>query len=266
MNAQRASLRALAREFLLQPDPARKAAALQAVAAGELAVDPSEQLAAPPIPGRPPRPVLVPPHLVPKRRLGSPQGRAALLHAIAHIEFNAINLALDAVVRFDGMPAAFYRDWFGVAVEEARHFELLAAHLQTLGHTYGDFPAHDSLLEAARKTAGDVLARMALVPRVLEARGLDVTPGMQARLQASGDARAAGILAVILAEEVGHVAIGNRWFHWLCAARGVTPAATFRALCEAHGQGLPHPPFNVEARLAGGFSAAELDSWMPAES
>ena len=229
--------------------------------AGELRPDPGLQLALDEVPGRPGRPALVPPQRVPRRRPGSPAGRAALIHAIAHIEFNAINLALDAVARFSGMPAEFYLDWARVAAEEARHFSLLTAHLADLGYAYGDFAAHDGLWEAARKTRHDVLARMALVPRILEARGLDVTPAMQLRLRAAGDAKAAAVLEIILHDEIGHVAVGNRWFLWLCASRDLSPTVCFRRLCADYGQTLPRPPFNVAARLAGGFLAAELADW-----
>ena len=256
-------LRAAALAALCCAEPDRKAAL--AIALPEVAqLDRFRTLDAPLTPGRPGLPRLVPPHEVPRRRAGSATGRAALLHAIAHIEFNAINLALDALVRFPGMPVAYYRDWSRVAAEEAQHFRLLAAHLGTLGHAYGGFAAHDGLWEAARKTAGDVLARMALVPRVLEARGLDVTPGMQARLRSAGDEAAAGILDLILRDEIGHVAIGNRWYHWLCDERGLEPIATFRTLCADFGQSLPHPPFNVPARIAGGFTEAELTGLLAA--
>lgn len=251
-------LRAVARAALLLADPAQKIACVHEFDAGAAPIDADCVLAPVAVPGRPERPVLVPPARVPRRGTGTPEGRAALLHAIAHIEFNAINLALDAVARYAGMPAAYYRDWWRVAVEEAQHFSLLIAHLATLGHDYGDFPAHDGLWEAARKTADDCLARMALVPRVLEARGLDVTPGMRARLVAAGDTRASAILDVILREEIGHVAIGNRWFKHLCAERGLDPASAFRDACARYGQSLPRPPFNVEARLAGGFTREEL--------
>ena len=250
-------LRASALAALCCADPAQKAALARELPSLEVEQR-ATALPAPDVPGRPGRPLLVPPQQVPRRRAGSAAGRAALLHAVAHIEFNAINLALDALVRFPGMPSDFYGDWAKVAAEEAQHFLLLTGHLGTLGHAYGDFPAHDGLWEAARKTAGDVLARMALVPRVLEARGLDVTPGMQARLRAAGDPTAAEILDLILRDEIGHVAIGNRWYYWLCAERGLEPVATFRCLCRDHGQALPHPPFNLSARLAGGFSTAEL--------
>ena len=211
-------------------------------------------------PGRPDKPELLHPSAVPRRRMGSAEGRAAMIHAITHIEFNAINLALDAVCRFGAMPEAYYRDWITVAKEEAYHFTLLAQHLQThYGHAYGDFPAHNGLWDMADKTRDDVLVRMALVPRIIEARGLDVTPGMRDRLAQHGDAAAAAILDIILRDEVGHVAIGNRWYTGLCEERGVEPMATFVRLIQEHGAKI-HPPLNREARLAGGFTAAELDA------
>lgn len=210
-----------------------------------------------PVPGRPARPQLIDPREVPRRALGSAEGRAALIHAIAHIEFNAINLALDAGWRFADMPEAYYADWLSVAQDEARHFALLRARLQALGHDYGDFAAHDGLWEAAEKTAQDPLLRMALVPRVLEARGLDVTPGMMRRLREVGDRETVAILKIILREEVRHVAIGTRWFRHLCAARGLDPPATFARLLAEHGVRL-RPPFNREARLAAGFLESEF--------
>jgi uncharacterized ferritin-like protein (DUF455 family) len=181
-----------------------------------------------------------------------------LVHALAHIEFNAINLALDAIWRFAGMPAAYYTDWLRVAKEEAEHFTMLAAHLQTLGCAYGAFPAHDSLWEMAEKTRGDVLARMALVPRTLEARGLDATPGVRAKLAQAGDLAAAQILDIILREEVGHVEIGNRWYGWLCEQRGLEPRATYAALAAHHKAPVLKGPFNLEARRRAGFTEAEL--------
>lgn len=241
--------------------PTEKVAMTLRLQAAALRPEAALQLVLDDIPGRPAQPVLVPPQRVPRRRPGSPAGRAALIHAIAHIEFNAINLALDAVARFSGMPADFYLDWARVAAEEARHFSMLTAHLAELGYRYGDFAAHDGLWEAARKTRHDVLARMALVPRILEARGLDVTPAMQSRLRAVGDEKAADLLQIILRDEIGHVAVGNRWFLWLCASRDLSPANCFKGLCETYGQSLPRPPFNVAARLAGGFAAAELADW-----
>jgi uncharacterized ferritin-like protein (DUF455 family) len=212
----------------------------------------------PPLPGRPARPLLVEPAQVPRRSPFTAEGRAALLHAVAHIEFNAINLALDAVWRFGGMPDAFYRDWWRVAAEEALHFTLLREHLATLGHDYGDFDAHDGLWTMAQRTAGDIVARMALVPRTLEARGLDATPPMQARLARAGDARAVAILDVILRDEVGHVAIGNHWYRWLCEREGLDPTTHDDELARRHGAPRLKGPFNLEARRRAGFTQAEM--------
>ncbi len=208
-------------------------------------------------PGRPSGLQLVSPRDVPVRGLGTDAGRAALVHAIAHIEFNAINLALDACLRFAGMPEAYYHDWLSVAKDEARHFELLAARMQELGCCYGDLPAHNGLWEAAEKTAHDVLVRMALVPRVLEARGLDVTPGMINRLTEVRDHDTVRALRVILDEEVRHVAIGTHWFRWLCEQRGLAPDATFLRLLAEHDTRI-RPPINWSARSAAGFSRDEL--------
>ena len=218
-----------------------------------LSADPS-----PALPGRPARPSLVSAKNVPTRSPFTVDGRAALLHAICHIEFNAINLALDAVWRFDGLPAAFYADWLKVASEEALHFCLLREHLQSLGFDYGDFDAHDGLWSMCQRTAKDLLARMALVPRTLEARGLDATPPIQAKLTKAGDLRAVAILDIILRDEVGHVAVGNRWFHHLCAQRGLEPVATYAGLIEQYDAPRSHPPYNVEARRAAGFTDLEM--------
>jgi uncharacterized ferritin-like protein (DUF455 family) len=181
------------------------------------------------------------------------------VHAIAHIEFNAINLALDAVYRFRGMPGRYYEDWLSVAADEARHFQLLQDRLAALGRAYGDFPAHNGLWEMAEKTADSCLVRMALVPRVLEARGLDVTPGMIERLTAVGDLETVAVLRVILAEEVRHVAIGTHWFRHCCAQQGLEPSATFLALLESRHSGAVRGPFNLQARYAAGFSADEME-------
>ncbi len=205
------------------------------------------------------RPTLVAPRLLPQRALGSADGRAALIHAVAHIEFNAVNLAWDAVYRFRTMPLDYYSDWIRVAVDEARHFRLLAARLGELGHGYGDFDAHDGLWEMAVKTAGSCLERMALVPRVLEARGLDVTPAMIRRLRGAGDAASAEILELILREEVAHVAAGSRWFDWCCVQAGLEQTRTFVGLVERHASGAIKRPLNAEARRAAGFSADELE-------
>jgi uncharacterized ferritin-like protein (DUF455 family) len=219
--------------------------------------------AAPDEPGRPERPQRVAPRELRRRSTASAHGHAALIHAVAHIEFNAINLALDALCRFPRLPAAFYADWLQVTAEEATHFSLLRAHLRTLGHDYGDFPAHDGLWQMARKTAHDPLVRMALVPRVLEARGLDVSPAMIRRLRAAGDERGAGIVEVILRDEVGHVAIGSRWFKHLCAERGLDPEPTFERLLLELDAPRPVLPLNVEARRRADFSEREL-AWLEA--
>lgn len=209
-------------------------------------------------PGRPLRPHLVPPKDVPSRTPFTVEGRAALLHAITHIELNAIDLALDAVWRFDGMPPVFYADWLRVASEEALHFCLLREHLQSLGFDYGDFDAHDGLWLMTQRTAGDVLARMALVPRTLEARGLDATPPLQAKFKRAGDDRAVEILGIILRDEIGHVAIGNRWYRWLCEQRGLDAVAHYAALAERHEAPRLRPPYNLDARRAAGFTSDEL--------
>jgi uncharacterized ferritin-like protein (DUF455 family) len=212
------------------------------------------------MPGRPSGPRLVHPRELPRRGLGSDEGRAAFLHAIAHIELNAIDLAWDAVYRFRGLPADFYRDWVQVADDEARHFVMLRGRLRESGRDYGDFDAHNGLWEMTEKTAHDGLARMALVPRVLEARGLDVTPGMIVKLRALGDEATATILDTILREEVAHVAAGSRWYRWHCERAGVDPRTRFRELLREHAGGVLHGPFNTEARLAAGFDAEELES------
>ena len=249
-------------EVLCLADPTAKAQAARALFADLEAatIDTDATFDEPPdLPGRPPAPRLVPAKQVPMRSPFTVPGRAALLHAITHIEFNAINLALDAVWRFAGLPAAFYRDWLGVASEEALHFTLLREHLVSLGCDYGDFEAHDGLWSMTRRTAHDVTARMALVPRTLEARGLDATPPLQAKLRQAGDHRAVHILGVILRDEVGHVAIGNRWYRWLCARDGHDPVALYAELATRHQAPRLRAPFNLDARRAAGFSDAELD-------
>ncbi|GAB1595291.1 ferritin-like domain-containing protein [Lysobacter claricitrinus] len=212
------------------------------------------------MPGRPDRPRLVPARDLPKRGFGTTEGLAAFVHAIAHIEFNAIDLAWDAVYRYRDMPAPFYADWASVANDEARHFTMLRARLRELGFDYGDFDAHNGLWEMAEKTAHDGLARMALVPRVLEARGLDVTPAMIVKLRQRGDDATADILEAILREEVGHVAAGSRWFRWHCTQRGLEPQATFKSLLGEYARAVLYGPFNREARLEAGFDAEELAS------
>ena len=210
--------------------------------------------------GRPSKPALVHPRDLPRRQLGSAIGHAAFIHAICHIEFTAINLALDAVVRFTGLPAEFYTDWVGVAAEEALHFSLLATHLQSLGYAYGDFDAHDGLWDMAERTGDDVLRRMALVPRVMEARGLDVTPGMIVRLRAIEDEDGARILERILNDEIEHVRIGSRWFAYACDQRELDPVTTFQEIVGAELGAIRSDSLNRGARLAAGFSSAELDS------
>jgi len=243
-------------------DPDAKCLAVEklntAVEAGAWSMDTDSPI--PPVdrPGRPEKPVLTSPAKMPRRRLGSAAGRVALLHAIAHIEFNAINLALDAACRFRGMPESYYRDWISVAADEARHFLLLSRRMQELSAAYGDFPAHNGLWEMAERTADSCLVRMALVPRVLEARGLDVTPGMVDRLRQTDDLESAAVLEVILAEEVRHVAIGSRWYQYCCEREGLAPVPTFLQLLETRYSGKVRGPFNKKARLEAGFTEHEL--------
>ncbi len=254
---------ALAERALLCAEPAAKIEAVALLGRVMRGEEIHVRLPAPPVrpipvPGRPARPELVLPRELKSRKLGSPLGRAVLVHAVAHIEFNAINLALDAIYRFRSLPDTFSLDWLSVAEDEARHFMLLARRLEVMGHAYGDFPAHNGLWQAAFDTADDALRRMALVPRVLEARGLDVTPGMIARLREVGDLDTVACLDVILAEELGHVAIGTRWYRYLCDQAGIADSdAHFLALLRAHGHGAVRPPFNEPARLAAGFTARE---------
>jgi uncharacterized ferritin-like protein (DUF455 family) len=256
------SVHALAGQALATPDVDEELALVDELtrrwAAGELdAGDPDEPVLDPGERRAPARPVLVDPRSLPTRRLTTPGGRVAAIHAVAHIEANAVDLALDAVHRFRGLPHEFYDDWVRVAAEEATHFRLLQARLAEHGAAYGDLPAHSGLWDACARTADDPLRRMALVPRVLEARGLDVNPPMIERFDAAGDPATAAVLRRILADEIGHVAVGDRWFRHLCAARGLEPEATFERLLAESG-GRVRPPFNVEARLAAGFSSREL--------
>ncbi len=243
--------------ILAASDPAAKVSASRALGKiwreGAIAVGDSSP---PRHPARPPRPTLRPPREMPKRRaFGAPAGRIALLHALAHIELNAIDLAWDIVARFCGeaLPRAFFDDWVGVAAEEAGHFELLARRLADFGAAYGDLPAHDGLWEAASATADDLLARLAIVPLVLEARGLDVTPQMAAKLDRAGDAQSAAILRRIYDDEIGHVAIGMRWFDRLCRVRGLVPEAVFGERVRRCFKGDLKPPFNHAARAAAGL-------------
>jgi uncharacterized ferritin-like protein (DUF455 family) len=258
-------LRARALQALRIADPEHRCAAVRELAAGDGPVDAQAAIEEPAgVPGRPARPLLVAPGQLRPRSPATAEGHAALLHALAHIEFNAIGLALDHLWRFAGLPEAYYRDWAGVAAEEATHFMLLRDRLRATGHDYGDFPAHDGLWEMARRTAGDALARMALVPRTLEARGLDASPAVRAKLAAVGDQASARVIDIILNDEIGHVAIGNRWFHHLCARGGLDPSAAHRQAALRYEVPRQRGTFNVPARLRAGFSADELrqmQSW-----
>ena len=259
----RASLFVAAARCLQAQEPDQKADLTRAAAAawrgGALTPDAASPVAPIGKPGRPPRPLLVAPRELPRRSPQSTKGRAALIHAVAHIELNAIDLAWDAVYRFRGLPRGWYDDWVQVAAEEAEHFLMMRGRLRALGFDYGDFPAHDGLWELAAATAGDPLLRMALVPRVMEARGLDVTPGMIERLRAAGDIETADCLAVILREEVGHVAAGNRWFRHLCAERGLDPQETWFDLLAHHLRGEVRCPLNLPDRRRAGFDDGELE-------
>ncbi|MGZ9030619.1 MAG: ferritin-like domain-containing protein [Burkholderiaceae bacterium] len=240
-------------------DPQEKVSAVHALAAAAPLPDPLLRMDLPgDIPGRPAAPRLVQPADLARRPAGTPAGRAALLHSIAHIEFNAINLALDAIWRFPGLPSAFYLDWLRVADEEATHFTLLCGRLRAYACSYGDFAAHNGLWEMAEKTTDDVLARMALVPRTLEARGLDASPTVRAKLSGAGDDASAQVIDVILGDEIGHVAIGNRWFRFLCDQRGLDPHQAYVDLSIRHSAPRLHGPFNFAARRAAGFDEAEL--------
>jgi uncharacterized ferritin-like protein (DUF455 family) len=256
-----ACLRSLALQALCEAEPLRKAALTLELEDG--AVDAALVMAEPAgVPGRPARPLLVPPKAVKQRGLNTREGHATLIHAITHIEFNAINLALDAVWRFAHMPEAFYRDWLRVAREEAKHFLLLNTHLESLGYHYGDFPAHGSLWEMAEKTKHDIVARLALVPRTLEARGLDASPPLRNKIASLGDVEGAKILDIILHDEIGHVAIGNHWYRHACAERGLDPIAIYPQLAAQYKAPKLRAPFNLEARRAAGFEEAELDALM----
>ena len=252
------TLRQLSLAVLLEADPVRKGALAAALDQFD-GIGADDVIAEPPgVPGRPAAPALVPHTEIRQRSIKSPDGLAALMHALAHIEFNAINLAADLTWRFPGMPGAFYLDWMKVAREEAYHFGLLSERLRELGHAYGDFPAHNALWDMAEKTKHDILARIALVPRTLEARGLDASPPIRSKLVSIGDRRGAEILDIILRDEIGHVAIGNHWYGVLCAGRGLDPVATYAALAAEHGAPRLRGPFNLEARRAAGFTEEEL--------
>lgn len=258
-------LRNQALAILALTDPLQKVDSVQALweqlQAGQVQIDVHADLTLTPvavIPGRPDRPELVPPLQVKRRSMSTLEGRAALLHALSHIEFNAINLALDAIWRFADMPDEYYKDWLKVAAEEALHFTLLAEHLKSMGYAYGDFPGHDTLWEMVAKTQEDVLARMALVPRTMEARGLDAAPSTRNKLQQVGDHAGAAIIDIILRDEIGHVAIGNRWFGYLCQLRDLDPIQCYADLAQRFKAPKLRAPFNLEARRAAGFSEKEL--------
>jgi uncharacterized ferritin-like protein (DUF455 family) len=260
---QPTDLRSMALVGLCLQNPEDKVAFCQALYAQAATLSVADGVLQPtqPIPGRPAHPVLMQHLNVPKRSPYTPDGLAALVHAVCHIEFNAINLALDAAWRFAGMPRAYYLDWLRVAAEEATHFSLLSAQMRSMGCHYGHYPAHNGLWDMTEKTAGDITARMALVPRTLEARGLDATPPMQAKLRKVGSADAlkiVDILDIILRDEVGHVAIGNHWYHWLCQRDGLEPVAHFQHLIAQYDAPRLRPPFNHAARRKAGFTDAEM--------
>ena len=211
------------------------------------------------LPGRPIKPELVPPLDVPKRKMDTVEGRASLLHSLAHIEFNAINLALDAIWRFSDMPTQYYEDWLRVAKEEAYHFSLVNEYMQSVGYTYGDFEAHNSLWEMVERTVDSVIARMALVPRTMEARGLDAVPMIRDRFKQVKEEKAVEILDIILRDEIGHVAIGNHWFGFLCKQSNLSPISAYRDLAKTYRAPKLRGPFNIEARRQAGFTDEELD-------
>jgi len=260
-NRQPLEARGLALEALLCTDVASKCQ-ITSTLTNDVPIDTAtilEQRAPLPVSaGRPDKPLLVMPSQLKHRSVQSDEGRAVLLHALAHIEFNAINLALDIVWRFANMPKPFYRDWLKVAREEAYHFGLLQARLQSLGHSYGDFPAHNGLWEMATKTSNDILARLALVPRTLEARGLDASPAIRNKLAQAGDLDSAMALDIILRDEIGHVGIGNHWYRQVCAERGLDPIQTYEALARTYSAPRLRGPFNLEARRQAGFDEIEL--------
>lgn len=247
---------------LYESDPAKKCQKVDDLYAGVIkgdivpyaSADIAEILPA----GRPETPLLINPQDVPRRGLGSKEGILALVHAICHIEFNAINLGLDAAYRFRNMPAKYYEDWLLVAKDEAKHFTMLSDYLESCDCYYGAFEAHNGLWDSAEKTAHDPLIRMALVPRVLEARGLDVTPGIIKRLQQAKEDEVVRLLGIILQEEEGHVLVGNYWYRYLCEKQNLPPKETFFNLLKEYGQTLK-PPFNIEARLRSGFTQEEID-------
>ena len=211
------------------------------------------------LPGRPEKPILVPPLQVPRRKMDTVEGRASLLHSLGHIEFNAINLALDAIWRFAGMPTQYYEDWLKVAKEEAYHFSLVENYMQSFGYRYGDFEAHNSLWEMVERTTDSIIARMALVPRTMEARGLDAVPMIRERFKQIKESGAVQILDIILRDEIGHVAIGNHWFNYLCGQNNLSPIATYQDLAITYRAPKLKGPFNIEARRLAGFSPEEIE-------
>jgi len=254
------TLRIAALGPLCDTDAVRKAQATRALdltlpVGSEEVLTPSR-----PIPGRPLKPELIAHSLLKPKPLSTVEGRALLVHSVAHIELNAIDLALDVVWRFPGLPDVFYTDWMRIAQEEAKHFMLLREHLRSLGCDYGDFAAHNGLWEMAERTQDDVLARIGIVPRTLEARGLDASPGVKNKLVGAGDHRAGQILDIILEDEIGHVAAGNRWYRYLCQARGLEPVSTYARLIDQYDAPKLRPPFNLAARRLAGFDEAELDA------
>ena len=253
-----------ARAVLDTADPMAKVAAARRVARDWRLgrIEHRFDVAMPDEPARPAAPELLPPNRMPRRgKGGSERGRIALIHAIAHIEFVAIDLAFDLIGRFGAQfPRAFTDDWMKVGADEAMHFALLDRRLRQLGSHYGAMPAHDGLWEAASATAGDAAARLAVVPMVLEARGLDVTPGMIERFAAAGDAPTAAILGRIFRDEIVHVAAGIRWFESLCAERRIDSRAEWRALLGRYFGGTVKPPFNDSARETAGLTRDYYES------
>ena len=249
---------------ILTPDAERKCALTTQLYhvwnQGSLSCNPESVILPIDDPGRPPEPELVDPRKLERRSVATELGRIRLLHAFAHIEFNAINIALDAAYRFRGMPPQFIGDWLLVASEEARHFQLLDEELRHRGSYYGAHRAHRGLWDMVCQTRDNVMHRMALVPRVMEARGLDVTPGMIAKFKQNGDQAAVEILEIIYRDEVGHVRIGNHWYHQLCEQQELDASETFRHLIERYMGGKLRGPFNWTARLEAGFKTAELNA------
>lgn len=262
MNPKTNNLFDLTYDCILEKDPLKKAASVKALFSQfenhPLDLTKSTDVLQIVVPGRPDKPELVEPSKVPRRGFDSAIARVRLVHAIAHIEFNAINLALDAVYRFQDMPEAYYRDWLQVAAEEAKHFLLLQDYLVENNACYGEYAAHNGLWEMALKTDHDVMVRMALVPRVLEARGLDVTPGMIQRLRTVGDAPLVSILELIHREEIGHVKIGTCWFNYACERQFLKPDEAFSNILDEYMQGVTFGPFDLESREKAGFSKQEM--------